>query len=56
MVRLRGWAIAKSPVTIRIYDENKEQLAADIQRTDRVDVDSFTMRSSIRRKQDFSRR
>ena len=41
MVRLRGWAIAKSPVTIRIYDENKEQLAADIQRTDRVDVDQL---------------
>lgn len=28
-------------MTIRIYDENKEQLAADIQRTDRVDVDQL---------------
>lgn len=39
MVRLRGWAIAPTSVEIRIFDENKKPLAAEIQRTDRVDVD-----------------
>ena len=41
MVRLRGWAIASSPVAIQIFDENKKPLAADIQRTDRVDVNQL---------------
>ena len=37
-VRIRGWAIASKPVTIRIFDANKQPVAAEIQRTDRVDV------------------
>lgn len=41
MVRLRGWAIAPTSVEIRIFDENKKPLAAEIQRTDRVDVDQL---------------
>ena len=41
MVRLRGWAIASRPVAIQIFDENKKPLAADIQRTDRVDVNQL---------------
>ncbi len=41
MVRLRGWAIARNPVEIRIFDENKKPVPADIQRTDRVDVDQL---------------
>ena len=41
MVRLRGWAIAPTSVEICIFDENKKPLAAEIQRTDRVDVDQL---------------
>ena len=41
MVRLRGWAIAPTSVEIRIFDENKKPLAAEIQRIDRVDVDQL---------------
>ena len=37
-VRIRGWAIASKPVTIRVFDANKQPVAAEIQRTDRVDV------------------
>lgn len=37
-VRIRGWAIASKPVTIRIFDASKQPVAAEIQRTDRVDV------------------
>lgn len=41
MVRLRGWAIDSKPIAIQIFDENKKPLAADIQRTDRVDVNQL---------------
>lgn len=41
LVRLRGWAIAAKPVAIRIFDENKQPVSADIQRTDRVDVNQL---------------
>ena len=41
MVRLRGWAIAPTSVEIRIFDETKKPLAAEIQRTDRVDVNQL---------------
>ena len=37
-VRIRGWAIASKPVTIRVFNANKQPVAAEIQRTDRVDV------------------
>ena len=41
MVRLRGWVIDSKPVAIQIFDENKKPLDADIQRTDRVDVNQL---------------
>ena len=41
MVRLRGWVIDSKPVAIQIFDENKKILDADIQRTDRVDVNQL---------------
>lgn len=41
IVRLRGWAVAAKPVMIKIFDENKKPVTADIQRTDRVDVDQL---------------
>ena len=37
-VRVKGWAIADRPVVIRIYDENKKKVKAEIKRTDRIDV------------------
>lgn len=41
LVRLRGWTVADGPVAIRIFDENKKPLQADIQRTARVDVEQL---------------
>ena len=41
MVRLRGWVIDSKPVAIQIFDENKKSLDAEIQRTDRVDVNQL---------------
>lgn len=40
-VRIRGWAIAPKPVTVRIFDADKKPVAAEIQRTDRVDVNQL---------------
>ena len=40
-VRIRGWAIAPEPVTVRIFDADKKPVAAEIQRTDRVDVNQL---------------
>ena len=40
-VRIRGWAIAPKPVTVRIFDADKKPIAAEIQRTDRVDVNQL---------------
>lgn len=40
-VRIRGWAAADEPVRIRIYDENKQQIQAEILRTERVDVEQL---------------
>ena len=40
-VRIRGWAIAPKPVTIRIFDADKKPITAEIQRTDRVDVNQL---------------
>lgn len=40
-VRIRGWAIALKPVTVRIFDADKKPVAAEIQRTDRVDVNQL---------------
>lgn len=40
-VRIRGWAIAPKPVTIRIFDADKKPVTAEIQRTDRVDVNQL---------------
>ena len=41
IVRIRGWAIAPEPVTVRIFDADKKPVAAEIQRTDRVDVNQL---------------
>lgn len=41
IVRLRGWAVAAEPVAIKIFDEKKQPIKAEIQRTDRVDVDQL---------------
>ena len=41
IVRIRGWAIAPKPVTVRIFDADKKPVAAEIQRTDRVDVNQL---------------
>ena len=40
-VRIRGWAIAPKSVTVRIFDADKKPVAAEIQRTDRVDVNQL---------------
>lgn len=40
-LRIRGWAVADEPVHIRIYDENKQQIQAEILRTERVDVEQL---------------
>lgn len=40
-VRLRGWAVADGPVEIRVYDEQKTPVGAEIQRTARVDVEQL---------------
>lgn len=40
-VRIRGWAIAPKPVTVRIFDADKKPVAAEIQRTERVDVNQL---------------
>lgn len=40
-VRIRGWAIAPKPVTVRIFDADKKPVAVEIQRTDRVDVNQL---------------
>lgn len=40
-VRIRGWVIAPKPVTVRIFDADKKPVAAEIQRTDRVDVNQL---------------
>ena len=40
-VRIRGWAIAQKPVMIRIFDADKKPVTAEIQRTDRVDVNQL---------------
>ena len=40
-VRIRGWAIAPKPVTVRIFDADKKPVAAEIQRTDSVDVNQL---------------
>ena len=37
-VRLKGWTIADRPVMIRVYDEKKKPVNAEIKRTDRIDV------------------
>ena len=40
-VRIRGWAIAPKPVTVRIFDADKKSEADEIQGTDRVDVNQL---------------
>ncbi|MDO5134833.1 MAG: glycosyltransferase family 2 protein [Eubacteriales bacterium] len=40
-VRLRGWAVGDGPVKIRIFDENKKPVEAEILRTARVDVEQL---------------
>lgn len=40
-VRLRGWTVGSHHVLIRLYDENRQRIAADIQRTERVDVEQL---------------
>ena len=51
-VRIRGWAIAPKPVTVRIFDADKKPVAAEIQRTDRVDATSCLKKHRIRERQD----
>ncbi len=40
-LRIRGWAVAKEPVRIQIFDENKNKIQAEILRTERVDVEQL---------------
>ena len=40
-LRIRGWAVAASPVRIQIFDENKQKISAEILRTERVDVEQL---------------
>ena len=40
-LRIRGWAVADSPVRIQIFDENKQKISAEILRTERVDVEQL---------------
>lgn len=40
-LKIRGWAIAKKPVRIRLFDEKKQPISCDILRTDRVDVNQL---------------
>lgn len=40
-LRIRGWAVAGSPVRIQIFDENKQKVSAEILRTERVDVEQL---------------
>ena len=38
VVRIRGWAVWRSPVKLAVCDENHEKIACDIQRMNRPDV------------------
>ena len=40
-LRIRGWAVAKDPVRIQIFDENKNKIQAEVLRTERVDVEQL---------------
>ncbi len=51
-VRIRGWAIAQKPVMIRIFDADKKPVTAEIQRTDRVDVNQLFEEAKNPGKQD----
>mgnify|MGYP006961002207 FL=1 len=55
-VRIRGWAIAPKPVTVRIFDADKKPVAAEIQRTDRWMSTSCLKKHRIRERQDSSLR
>lgn len=52
-LRIRGWAVASEPVQIRLFDENRKPVNAEILRTERVDVEQLYEESEIHGKCGF---
>ncbi len=51
--QLRGWAVDATPVSVRVFDQDKKQIPCNIQKTARVDVEEMFKEHPVRGKCGF---